>query len=55
MVKEEGYMPKVVTNVRTGGFGFPGEDLSTGSNRRPMSALERKLTCIAVMKRVSAA
>ncbi len=45
-------MPKVVTKVRTGGFGFPGEDLRTGSRRSAMSAVERKLTWIAILRRV---
>lgn len=40
-------MPKVVTKVRTGGEGFVGEDLRRGRRRRPMSAVERKFTCIA--------
>lgn len=41
-------MPKVVTKVRTGGFGLDGEDLSSGSKRRETRAPERKLTWIAV-------
>jgi hypothetical protein len=49
MVKEDGYMPKVVTKVRTGGLGFVGEDLSSGSRRSAISAPERKLTCMAII------
>jgi hypothetical protein len=52
MVKEDGYMPKVVTKVRTGGDGFVGEDLRNGSRRSAISALERKLTCIAIVRRI---
>jgi hypothetical protein len=34
-------MPNVVTKVRTGGAGFDGEDLRTGSRRRARRAVER--------------
>jgi hypothetical protein len=55
MVKEDGYTPKVVTKVRTGGDEFVGEDLRTGSRSSAISALERKLTCIAIVRRIRVA
>ena len=42
-------MPNVVTKVRTGGAGFVGEDLRSGSRSSAMSAVEKKLTCIAIV------
>jgi hypothetical protein len=50
MVKEDGYTPKVVTKVRTGGAGFDAEDLRRGSRSNAMSAVERKLTWIAIVR-----
>lgn len=41
-------MPKVVTKVRTGGLGLDGADFISGRRRSPLSALERKLTWMAV-------
>ena len=49
MLKPEGYTPKVVTNVTTGGAGLLCEDLRRGRSRSARRALERKLTWIAAV------
>jgi hypothetical protein len=48
MVKEDGYTPKDVTKVRTGGDEFLGEDLSNGRRRSEIRAVEKKFTCSAI-------